>query len=127
MQSLAIVFLGAGLGGVLRHFVNLSVTRWFGTQFPWGILIINITGSFVMGVAAGYFAFRAGANWSQHMRLFLTAGVLGGYTTFSAFSLDAILLIERGDFAGAAAYVALSVGLAIGGLYLGLSLVRALT
>jgi CrcB protein len=127
MQSLALVFLGAGLGGVLRHFVNLSVSRWLGMQFPWGILIINVTGSCIMGAAAGYFAFRAGANWSQPMRLFLTTGILGGYTTFSAFSLDAILLAERGDFTGAAAYVALSVALSIGGLYLGLALVRALT
>lgn len=127
MQSTFLVFLGAGLGGVLRHFVNLVVCRWVGAQFPWGVLTINVTGSFVMGVAAGYFALRAGANWTQSMRLFLTTGILGGYTTFSAFSLDAVLLAERGDLAGASIYVALSVALAIGGLFLGLWLVRALT
>ncbi len=127
MQSSLLVFFGAGVGGVLRHFVNLFCTRWLGTQFPWGVLIINISGSFVMGLAAGYFAFRAGENWSQHARLFLTTGVLGGYTTFSAFSLDAVLLAERGDFWGASAYVAASVVLAIAGLFLGMSLVRALT
>jgi len=87
-----IVFLGAGVGGALRHGVNVAAVRLFGYGVPVGTLIVNVAGSFLMGLLAGYFAFRPGLG--QHMRLFLTTGVLGGFTTFSAFSLDAALLIE---------------------------------
>jgi CrcB protein len=89
-----IVFLGGGLGAATRHGINLATARVLGTAFPYGTLLINITGSFIMGLVAAYFAFKGGA--SQHWRLFLTTGILGGYTTFSAFSLDAALLYERG-------------------------------
>src|SRR5881409_101468 len=102
-----IVFLGAGIGGALRHGVNVGAARMFGYGFPFGTLIVNVVGSFLMGVFAGYFAFRPGIN--QHMRLFLTTGVLGGYTTFSAFSLDAALLIERPSYGLAAGYVVGSI------------------
>jgi CrcB protein len=122
-----VVFLGAGFGGVLRHAVNTASGRLFGTDFPWGILVINVTGSLLMGLAAGWFAFKASAGWSQHTRLFAMTGILGGYTTFSAFSLDAVLLWERGQALAAAAYVAGSVGLAILGLVAGLAFVRAVT
>ncbi len=122
-----VVFLGAGFGGVLRHAVNTASGRFFGTDFPWGILVINVTGSLLMGLAAGWFAFQASAGWSQHARLFAMTGILGGYTTFSAFSLDAVLLWERGQALAAAAYVAGSVGLAILGLVAGLALIRAAT
>src|SRR6478609_2548377 len=88
-----IVFLGAGIGGALRHGVNVGAGRMFGLGFPYGTLIVNVAGSFAMGLLAGYFAFRPGVD--QHTRLFLTTGVLGGFTTFSAFSLDTALLIER--------------------------------
>ena len=85
--------------------------RWrrtlFGFGFPFGTLIVNIVGSFVMGLLAGYFAFRPGIG--QHMRLFLTTGILGGFTTFSAFSLDTALLIERHAYGLAAGYVVGSV------------------
>ena len=91
-----IVFLGGGMGAALRHGVNLLSARLFGTAFPWHTLIENVTGSLVMGLLAGYFAFKGG-DASQHWRLFLTTGILGGYTTFSAFSLDAVLLYERGE------------------------------
>ena len=97
-----IVFLGAGIGGALRHGVNVAAARLFGYQFPFGTLIVNVVGSFAMGLFAGFFAYRAGIP--QHMRLFLTTGILGGFTTFSAFSLDAALLIERHSFGLAAAY-----------------------
>jgi len=127
MRALVLIFLGAGLGGVLRHFVNIWCLRWFGPQLPWGVFVINVTGSLAMGLAAGYFAFKAGTGWSQSMRLFVTTGVLGGYTTFSAFSLDAATLIERGDTLWAGLYVGGSVGLSIAALFLGLYLVRALT
>lgn len=115
-----IVFLGAGLGGALRHGVNVAAARLFGYGFPLGTLIVNVAGSFLMGVLAGYFAFRPGL--SQHMRLFLTTGILGGFTTFSAFSLDAALLIERHSYALAAGYVVGSVGVSIAALFLGLAL-----
>lgn len=119
------VFLGGGIGAMLRHAVNLSAARAFGTHFPSGTLIANATGSLVMGLLAGYFAFRGDAP--QAWRLFLMTGVLGGYTTFSAFSLDSVLLAERGEWLLAATYVLLSVGLAIAGLMGGLSLVRQLS
>jgi len=118
-----IVFLGGGVGAALRHGVNLLSARLFGTAFPWHTLIENVTGSVVMGMLAAYFAFKSGEA-SQHWRLFLTTGILGGYTTFSAFSLDAVLLYERGAMVQAALYVAGSVALAIGGLVAGLALVR---
>ena len=118
-----IVFVGGGLGAALRHGINLGVARWFGTTFPLATLFINVSGSLVMGLIAGYFAFRGG-DASQHWRLFLTTGILGGYTTFSAFSLDSMLLYERGETALAALYVLASVALAIGGLFAGLALVR---
>jgi CrcB protein len=117
-----VVFLGGGIGAALRHGVNLAVARLLGTAFPYGTLMINITGSFIMGVVAAYFAFKGDA--SQHWRLFLTTGILGGYTTFSAFSLDAALLYERGEMGMAALYVIASVTISIIGLFAGLALVR---
>jgi CrcB protein len=117
-----IVFLGGGLGAALRHGINLTFARLFGTGFPYATLFENVTGSFVMGLLAAYFAFKGDA--SQTWRLFLTTGILGGYTTFSAFSLDAALLYERGELGMAALYVLASVALSIGGLFAGLALVR---
>jgi CrcB protein len=117
-----IVFLGAGIGGALRHGVNVGSARLFGYGFPLGTLIVNIAGSFAMGLLAGYFAFRPGVP--QHMRLFLTTGILGGFTTFSAFSLDTALLIERHAYWLAAAYVAGSVAASVIALFAGMSLFR---
>ncbi|MDI1261894.1 MAG: fluoride efflux transporter CrcB [bacterium] len=121
-MSYLLVFVGGGLGASLRHFINLMCARLLGTGFPWGTFLINITGSTVMGLIAGYLAFRGGA--SQHWRLFLMTGILGGYTTFSAFSLDAALLYERGEPGIAALYVLGSVVLSIAGLFAGLALMR---
>ena len=117
-----IVFLGAGIGGALRHGVNVGAARLFGYGFPLGTLIVNVAGSFLMGVLAGYFAFRPGI--AQHMRLFLTTGILGGFTTFSAFSLDTALLVERHRYALAAGYAAGSVILSIAALFIGLAMFR---
>jgi len=117
-----IVFLGGGFGAALRHGINLVSARLLGTAFPYNTFIINITGSIVMGLIVAYFAFKGDA--SQHWRLFLTTGILGGYTTFSAFSLDTALLYERGDLGLALIYVVGSVALSIGGLFAGLALVR---
>jgi CrcB protein len=120
-----IVFLGGGLGAALRHGVNLVSARLLGTGFPYATAIENVSGSLAMGMLVAYFAFKGDA--SQHWRLFLTTGLLGGYTTFSAFSLDAALLYERGEWALAALYVTGSVVLSIGGLFAGLALIRQLT
>lgn len=125
MQAAIIVFIGAGIGGMLRHVMNGWVTALAGTTFPWGILSINIVGSTAMGLVAGWFAFRGGGASAGDLRLFLATGILGGFTTFSAFSLDTALLIERGETALAAGYVAASVGFSILGLFLGLWLMRA--
>ena len=106
------VFLGAGLGGALRHGVNLAAARLLGTGLPFGTLAVNVVGSLAMGLAVGWFAHVASP--SQPWRLFLTTGVLGGFTTFSAFSLETALLVERGTPLVAGAYVLLSVVGSIG-------------
>ena len=117
-----IVFAGAGVGGAMRHGVNLASERLFGAGLPYATLIVNVVGSLLMGLLAGYFIARMGIP--QHVRLFLTTGVLGGFTTFSAFSLDAALLIERHAYWSAAAYVLGSVILSLAALFAGLSLYR---
>jgi CrcB protein len=117
-----IVFLGGGLGAALRHGVNLTVARVLGVGFNYATLFENVSGSLVMGLLVGYFAFKG--SIPQHWRLFLTTGILGGYTTFSAFSLDTMLLYERGELGLATLYVIASVALSIGGLAAGLALVR---
>src|SRR5918997_3474274 len=127
MISYLLAFLGAGIGGALRHGVNLGCARYCGVAFPWGNLTVNVTGSFIMGALAAWLAFRVGEGWSQPLRLFLATGILGGFTTFSAFSLDAVLIWERGQIGLAAAYVGTSVALSVGGLLAGLALIRTLT
>ena len=126
MLNFGLVFLGAGIGGALRHAVNLGCARYCGVAFPWGTLVVNVTGSLVMGILVGWLAFRAGETWSQAARLFVATGILGGFTTFSAFSLDAVLIWERGDTGVALAYVAASVVLSIGALFMGLAIIRGL-
>ena len=124
-MNYVLVFIGGGLGSSLRHTINLLCARCIGTAFPYGTFIINITGSTIMGLIAGYLAFKGEA--SQPWRLFLMTGALGGYTTFSAFSLDAALLYERGQIGLALFYVLGSVVFSIVGLFAGLALVRHLT
>ena len=119
-----LVFIGGGLGSSLRHLSNVVSIRSLGTAFPFHTFIINISGSTVMGLIAGYLAFKGEA--AQSWRLFLMTGILGGYTTFSAFSLDAALLYERGEIALALVYVLGSVVLSLAGLFAGLALVRHL-
>jgi CrcB protein len=124
MRAYLLVFVGGGLGAAIRHGVNVTFSRWFGTAFPFHTLFENVSGSLLMGLLAGYFAFKADA--SQSLRLFLTTGILGGYTTFSAFSADAALLWERQQFALSAGYVLASVTASLGGLALGLVISRSL-
>jgi fluoride exporter len=126
MVQTLLVFLGGGIGAAARHGVNIGAARMFGVNFPYGTLVVNIVGSFLMGLLAAWFAFRADAGWTQHTRLFLTTGILGGFTTFSAFSLDTVLLWERGATGQAIGYVVASVGLSVLGLAAGLAIVRSM-
>jgi fluoride exporter len=125
MLETFLVFVGGGIGAALRHGVNLAAARGFGVSFPWGTLIVNVVGSVVMGLLAGWLAFRADAGLAQHLRLFLATGILGGFTTFSAFSLDVAVLWERGAIGPAAAYAAASVVLSVAGLFGALWVVRS--
>ena len=118
------VALGGALGSVMRYLVGIGAGKAFGTDFPWGTLIINITGSFVMGVFAGLFATRW--NLPQAARIFLTVGICGGYTTFSTFSLDEFYLIERGELAATAADMVGAAVLSVGALGAAMQLVRTM-
>jgi CrcB protein len=120
-----IVFVGGGVGAALRHGVNVGCARLCGTAFPFGTLTVNVVGSVVMGLLAGYFAYRGEA--SQAWRLFLTTGILGGFTTFSSFSLDTALLWERHEPLLALTYVIGSVIVSVIGLFAGMVLVRQIT
>jgi CrcB protein len=117
------VAAGGALGSVARYLVGMGATRMFGLTFPWGTLIINIAGSFLIGAFVELFALK----WDlpQEARVFLVVGICGGFTTFSTFSLDAYVLMQRGEMALAAAYIAGSVVLSIAALVGALHLVRA--
>jgi len=123
-QFVLAVALGGAVGSVARYLAGIGAGRLFGTYFPWGTLIINVTGSFLIGVFVGLFATRWDA--SPALRIFLTVGICGGYTTFSTFSLDTFYLIERGQSWQSAAYMVLSVLLSVGALIAALRLVRTL-
>jgi fluoride exporter len=118
------VAAGGALGSVARYLVGVGSTRLFGLGFPWGTLIVNIAGSFLIGAFIELFALKA--DLPQEVRVFLTVGICGGFTTFSTFSLDAYVLMERGEWWPAAAYIAASVVLSIAALVGGLQLIRAL-
>lgn len=124
-MSYLLVFLGGGVGAALRHGVNRTALLLLGSSFPFGTLIVNIAGSMLIGILAELFVVKGGG--SQELRLFLTTGVLGGFTTFSAFSLDAAVMWQRGDHGTLCAYVIGSVALSIGALFLGMIAVRAVT
>lgn len=121
MMGYLVVFVGAGVGGSIRHGMNIWVAHFLGTHFPWHTFVINVVGSLVMGLVAGWFMEH---HDDGHLRLFLATGILGGFTTFSAYSLDAVLLWERHEHLLAALYIGGSVVCAIGGLVLALWLVR---
>lgn len=113
--------LGGALGAGARHLAGQAALRWAGAGFPWGTLFVNLAGGFAIGLLAGWLARNGG---SEASRLFLAVGVLGGFTTFSAFSLETFLMIERGQFGLASLYVAASVVGSVGLLSAGLAMMR---
>lgn len=125
LQSLIAVAVGGALGSLARYLTGIGAGKMFGLAFPWGTLIINIVGSFLIGVFVEAFALK----WDlpQVWRIFLTVGICGGFTTFSTFSLDSSLLMVKGELGLAATYVIGSVSLSIGALFAGLQLIRAVS
>ena len=118
--------LGGGLGSVGRVIMTNWVTRWMGDDFPFGTVTVNITGALLMGLLAGYGTTEPGKLiFAPAARTFLMIGVLGGYTTFSSFSLQTFLLLEQGNIVGALLNILLSVILCIAGIWIGFSLIRA--
>ncbi|QPF89949.1 fluoride efflux transporter CrcB [Bradyrhizobium commune] len=124
IQFILAVAAGGAVGAVVRYLVGIGSGRAFGTDFPWGTLIINVTGSFLIGMFAALFATKW--NLPQAARIFLTVGICGGYTTFSTFSLDAWYLIERGQSWASATYMIASVVLSVGALIAAMQLIRAI-
>ena len=120
------VALGGAIGSVLRYQTGRAMTQWLGPQmvttFPWATLAVNALGSLLMGLLAGWLA-RHGEGGDQ-FRLLLGVGLLGGFTTFSAFSLELVLMMERGQYVFAALYLILSVALGVTGLIFGLAVMR---
>jgi len=124
MPMILWVAAGGALGSAARYLVNVAAGRLLGPEFPWGTLAVNVAGSFVMGLLIALMALKM--QVSQEVRAFLTTGVLGGFTTFSAFSLDFALLVERRETGLAALYVIASVGLSLAAIFAGLKLGRTL-
>jgi CrcB protein len=122
MNNVLLVAAGGAVGASARHLVGVVSLRVFGSGFPAGTMIVNVVGCLAMGILAGLFATRI--QGSQALRLLLATGFLGGFTTFSAFSLDFTVLWERGQIALAVGYVAASVLLSLAALAVGLWLVR---
>lgn len=123
MNAILLVGIGGALGAISRFGLASLVGRMWAGSFPLATLLVNISGSLAMGVFIGLMA-RWLPAWQEEARLFVAVGILGGFTTFSSFSLDAVVLIERGDLLQAAAYVLLSVVVCLLGLYLGLLVTR---
>ncbi len=122
MKLLLLATTGGAIGAGARHLVNVAMARAFGTAFPWATLTVNIVGSLVMGfVIESIMRKFAG---SPELRTFIATGILGGFTTFSAFSFDVWTLLQRGEAATALVYVSASVGLSIAALFAGIALAR---
>lgn len=120
-----LVALGGAAGSAARYGVGVAGLRLLGPGWPAGTLIVNVAGGLLMGMLAGWQAHRGGAD-SQAWRLLLGAGALGGFTTFSAFSLETALMLRRGDWGAAGLYTAASVTLSVAALFLGLAAARRL-
>ena len=125
MQAILLVGAGGALGAVARYGTGALFARLGLHGFPWATMTANVTGSFVMGLLIGWLALAL-TDSQNELRLFLAVGVLGGFTTFSSFSLDAITLFERGEWLPAAGYVLFSVVLSLAGLMAGLAITRGL-
>jgi CrcB protein len=125
MNRMLLVFFGGGFGAVARYLVGVQALRAFGSGWPYGTFIVNLVGGFLMGTLVGFLAHRGGAD-QDRWRVLLGVGVLGGFTTFSAFSLETALMIERRTYGQATSYALTSVLLAVGALFAGLLLARRL-
>jgi len=123
MLNYLLVALGGALGSVARYLVGKQALRAFGIGWPYGTFVANVTGGLCMGLLVGLLAHRGGAD-QERWRLLLGVGALGGYTTFSSFSLEAALMIERREVLGAAFYAAASVGLSVIALFAGMLIAR---
>ena len=123
--NILLVAVGGAFGSVMRYLTGVWAGRLIGLKFPYGTLTVNVLGGLLMGILIGTLALRGGEN-QERWRIFIGIGVLGGYTTFSSFSLEAVMLIERRDYVTAAGYVLGSVILSIAGLFAGLALMRHL-
>lgn len=124
MNNILLVALGGAIGSVCRYLVGIWALRQFGPAFPWGTLTVNVVGSFAIGFMAELIMRRF--DMSTDLRLFIITGILGGFTTFSAFSLDVISLVERGATVAGAAYLVASVAISLGAVFGGLALGRAM-
>ena len=117
MQMVFSIALGGALGALARYFLSKNIDNLTDSNFPYGILICNILGSLILGIL--YESFSKSALFSDNLKIFLQAGVLGSFTTFSAFSLEAFLMIEKGNYSSAFVFIILSVILSILGLIFG--------
>ena len=123
MNGFFLVALGGAIGAAGRYGAGLAAMRLAPGAWPWGTFFVNVTGSFAMGLVVGWLALK-GADSSHGAKLFLATGVLGGFTTFSAFSLEIVEMMRADAMARAAGYAGASVGLGIAALFLGLWLAR---
>ncbi len=123
MMATFLVFVFGGLGSVLRYFTGVLATMWFGPSFPWGTLAVNLIGCTLIGVFARVFPLPE--NGGLELRLIFMTGLCGGFTTFSAFTLDAANLWMRGEIGATAAYIAASVILSLIGVAIGLAIGKA--
>jgi CrcB protein len=112
LQHYAMIAAGSALGGMARYWLGLHAARWFGAAFPWGTMMVNVLGSFLIGYAS---------NWAhvQPVRFLVMIGLCGGFTTFSSFSLENLALLRQGDWPRAAAYIAMSVAVCLAAVWLG--------
>lgn len=124
MRLLLLAAFGGAIGAGARHLINVSLLSWFGPGFPWATFTVNVLGSLLMGILIeALLSFSSGADaW----RVFLATGILGGFTTFSAFSLDIWVLYERDQHIALALYLILSIILSVAALIIGMAAVRAL-
>jgi CrcB protein len=123
MYAVILVGIGGALGSIARYLSGIAVGRVWNSSFPLATMLINITGSLIMGLFIGFLA-RTTPGWQADARLFIAVGVLGGFTTLSSFSLDTVALLERGEVGQAALYVVCSVAISIAALFVGLLVMR---